>query len=67
MDAKEGRALVDELTAFATQAPFVFRQEWRAYDLVMWDNLATMHRATPFEDFKYPRDMRRVTTLERAA
>ena len=67
MDAKEGRALIDDLTAFATQAPFVFRQEWQPYDLVMWDNLATMHRATPFEDFKYPRDMRRVTTLERAA
>jgi len=67
MDEKEGRALIDELTAFATQRQFVFRQEWRPYDLVMWDNLATMHRATPFEDFKYPRDMRRVTTLERAA
>jgi alpha-ketoglutarate-dependent 2,4-dichlorophenoxyacetate dioxygenase len=31
----------------------------------MWDNLATMHRATPFEDKKYKRDMRRVTVLER--
>ena len=67
MDATEGRALIDELTAFATQRQFVFRQKWQPYDLVMWDNLATMHRATPFEDFKYPRDMRRATTLERAA
>lgn len=67
MAAKDGRALVDELTAFATQDRFIYRHAWRAYDLVMWDNLATMHRATPFEDFKYPRDMRRATTLERAA
>jgi alpha-ketoglutarate-dependent 2,4-dichlorophenoxyacetate dioxygenase len=67
MSQKDGRALIDELTRFATQERFVYRHVWRAYDLVMWDNLATMHRATPFEDFKYPRDMRRATTLERAA
>jgi alpha-ketoglutarate-dependent 2,4-dichlorophenoxyacetate dioxygenase len=67
MGEKDGRALIDELTGFATQDRFVYRHVWKPYDLVMWDNLATMHRATPFEDTKYPRDMRRATTLERAA
>jgi len=33
-------------------------------DLVIWDNLATMHRATPFEDARYRRELRRVTTLD---
>ena len=62
---EKGRALLDELTQFATQERFVFSHKWRVGDIVMWDNLATMHRATPFEDTKYKRDMRRVTVLER--
>jgi alpha-ketoglutarate-dependent taurine dioxygenase len=35
-----------------------------AGDLVIWDNRATMHRATPFDDAKYRRELRRVTTLD---
>ena len=62
----EGRALLAELTAHATQPQFVFRHQWRLHDLLVWDNLATMHRATPFDDTRYPRDMRRTTVLERA-
>ncbi|MGE0747275.1 MAG: TauD/TfdA dioxygenase family protein [Rhodospirillales bacterium] len=63
----EGRALLDELTAHATQPAFVYRHKWALGDLVIWDNLATMHRGTPFDDTVHPRDMRRVTCLERAA
>ena len=37
---------------------------WRVGDLVIWDNRCTMHRATPFEDTKYRRELRRVTTLD---
>jgi alpha-ketoglutarate-dependent 2,4-dichlorophenoxyacetate dioxygenase len=33
-------------------------------DLVIWDNRATMHRARPFEDTTYRRELRRVTTLD---
>jgi alpha-ketoglutarate-dependent 2,4-dichlorophenoxyacetate dioxygenase len=62
---EKGRALLDELTQWATQPRFVYRHKWRVGDVVMWDNLATMHRATPFEDKMYKRDMRRVTVLER--
>jgi alpha-ketoglutarate-dependent 2,4-dichlorophenoxyacetate dioxygenase len=32
--------------------------------VVMWDNLATMHRATPFDDQQFRRDMRRTTVRE---
>ena len=62
----EGRALLAELTTHATQPQFVFRHQWQLHDLLVWDNLATMHRATPFDDTRYPRDMRRTTVLEHA-
>jgi alpha-ketoglutarate-dependent 2,4-dichlorophenoxyacetate dioxygenase len=48
MDEAEGRALVDELMEFATQDRFVYSHAWRPHDLVLWDNLAVLHRATPF-------------------
>lgn len=61
----KGRKLLDELTAHATQPKFVFTHQWRPGDVVMWDNLATMHRATEFDDLSHVRDMRRATVLER--
>ncbi len=64
MAPDESRALVQELTAFATQERFVFRHEWRVGDVAIWDNLATMHRATPFDDQAHVRDMRRTTCRE---
>jgi alpha-ketoglutarate-dependent 2,4-dichlorophenoxyacetate dioxygenase len=60
----EGRLLLRELTEHATRREFVHRHAWRVGDLVIWDNRATMHRATPFEDTKHRRELRRVTTLD---
>jgi alpha-ketoglutarate-dependent 2,4-dichlorophenoxyacetate dioxygenase len=60
----EGRLLLRELIEHATQPQFVYRHRWRVGDLVIWDNRGTMHRATPFEDTKYRRELRRVTTLD---
>jgi alpha-ketoglutarate-dependent 2,4-dichlorophenoxyacetate dioxygenase len=60
----EGRLLLRDLIEHATQRQFVYRHAWRAGDLVIWDNRCTMHRATPFEDTKYKRELRRVTTLD---
>src|SRR3569832_138546 len=59
--AEQGRALLDELTAFATQPRFVYQHRWRVGDLVMWDNRCTLHRARPFDATRYRRDMRRTT------
>jgi alpha-ketoglutarate-dependent 2,4-dichlorophenoxyacetate dioxygenase len=58
----EGRILLRELIAHATQPQFVYRHTWRENDFVIWDNLATMHRGREFDE-TCPRDMRRVTTL----
>jgi alpha-ketoglutarate-dependent 2,4-dichlorophenoxyacetate dioxygenase len=60
----EGRLLLHDLIEHATQRQFVYRHAWRAGDLVIWDNRATMHRATPFDDMLHRRELHRVTTLD---
>jgi alpha-ketoglutarate-dependent 2,4-dichlorophenoxyacetate dioxygenase len=57
----EAMMLLRELTEHATQRELVYRHQWRVGDLVMWDNQATMHRGRPYDDTKYPRDLRRTT------
>jgi alpha-ketoglutarate-dependent 2,4-dichlorophenoxyacetate dioxygenase len=64
MPVDEGRALLKELIDFATQRQFVYRHKWTRGDVVIWDNRCTMHRATPFDDLGFPRDMRRATCRE---
>lgn len=59
----EGRLLLLDLMEHATQAKFIYSHQWRNGDLVIWDNLQTMHRARPFDDTRQKRDLRRVTTL----
>ena len=59
----EALAFVRDLVEHATQRQFVHAHSWRQYDLVMWDNRQTMHRARRYRDTGEVRDMRR-TTLE---
>jgi len=66
MSVPEGRLLIWELMQHATQPQFVYSHAWQDGDLVIWDNRCTMHRATPFDDSKYRRELRRVTTLDLA-
>jgi alpha-ketoglutarate-dependent 2,4-dichlorophenoxyacetate dioxygenase len=47
---EEGRTLIEELIAFATQPQFVYQHRWMVGDLVMWDNRCTMHRGRPYDD-----------------
>jgi alpha-ketoglutarate-dependent 2,4-dichlorophenoxyacetate dioxygenase len=56
----EARMFLHDLTEHATQREFVYSHAWRPYDLVMWDNRATMHRARRF-DHNEVRDVRRTT------
>jgi alpha-ketoglutarate-dependent 2,4-dichlorophenoxyacetate dioxygenase len=60
----EGRLLLRDLIEHATRPELVYRHQWRVGDLVIWDNRATMHRARAFDDVKYRRELRRVTTLD---
>ena len=40
----EAVRLIQELRDHATQERFVYYHAWRVGDVVMWDELATMHR-----------------------
>ena len=60
----EGRLLLRELMEHATKPEFVYSHRWTVGDFVIWDNRATMHRARPFDDTKYRRELRRTTTLD---
>jgi taurine dioxygenase len=55
MPNPEGKALVDELVDYATHERFVYRHVWRENDILMWDNRATLHTGTLFDDQKYKR------------
>ncbi len=66
LSVPEGRLLVAELLEHATQPEFVYTHQWRAGDVVMWDNRSTLHRGKRY-DLSLRRDLRRTTTLERNA
>ena len=61
MAEDEGRALIERLMAHATQPRFVYAHRWRPRDLVLWDNRAVLHRATPFANATERRHMVRTT------
>ncbi|MEK9685144.1 MAG: TauD/TfdA family dioxygenase [Rhodospirillaceae bacterium] len=60
----EAESLLEELYSIATQSKYVLSYKWKVGDILIWDNLCTMHRATPFADQSYIRDMRRTTCRE---
>ena len=72
MPMPEARMLLRDLTEFATERRFVHAHVWQQWDLVMWDNRVTMHRARRFPA-EQVRDMHRTTvedfapTLQQAA
>jgi alpha-ketoglutarate-dependent 2,4-dichlorophenoxyacetate dioxygenase len=48
MEPAEGKALIEELMAAATAPGLSYVHAWKAGDVVMWDNRATMHRGRPW-------------------
>jgi len=50
MAPEAGRALHNELVEIATAPDKVYRHRWSENDAVIWDNRATMHRATPYDE-----------------
>ena len=62
----DGRLLLWDLTAHATQRQFVYSHTWQVGDVVIWDNRCTMHRGRPHDE-RQPRDLRRATTLDTAS
>jgi alpha-ketoglutarate-dependent 2,4-dichlorophenoxyacetate dioxygenase len=48
MGDNEAKALLAKLIEDATRPEFTWLHRWRAGDVVMWDNRATMHRGRPW-------------------
>lgn len=57
----KSRALLDGLLARAAKPENCFRHEWRGGDVVVWDNQAAVHRATPYDTERFRRIMQRTT------
>ena len=64
MDKEEGRALIKQLIEHCTQPQYVFSVKWNVGDMVIWDNLCSMHRGGDYAYDTYKRDMRRTTVRE---
>ena len=61
MTEAESRALIDRLMAQATEDRFIYSHRWSPGDLLIWDNRAVLHRATPFASTTERRHMVRTT------
>jgi alpha-ketoglutarate-dependent taurine dioxygenase len=59
MEQEQGRKLLAELEAWATQPRFVYQHRWTPGDYVIWDNRGTMHRVTQYDASVYRRLMHR--------
>jgi taurine dioxygenase len=55
LDEAAGQALIRRLIDHATQEQFIYRHVWRAGDVLVWNNLYTMHCATPYDDVAFER------------
>jgi taurine dioxygenase len=60
MNDADALRLIDDLVEFITQDQFVYRHQWRAGDLLVWDNRCTLHTGTLYDDKKYDRLMHRL-------
>ena len=60
MEPAAGKTLIDQLMEAATAPGVSYLHQWRAGDVVMWDNRATMHRGRPWPAHE-PRLMVRTT------
>lgn len=56
-----GRQFLEDLLSRATQPNLIYRHEWRDNDVVIWDNQAVLHRATPYDTMNHRRLMQRTT------
>lgn len=63
MTEEESQPLIDYLVRHATRPEFVYRHQWRANDILAWDNRCTLHCALGDFDETQRRHMERTTVL----
>ncbi len=47
MTSKQSEDLLNEIYLYTNNETFVYSHSWKPYDLIIWDNRAVLHRATP--------------------
>lgn len=60
MDEAESQATLRGLVEHATQEQYVYRHLWQQGDVVIWNNLCSMHCATGYDDERYIRHLHRL-------
>jgi len=63
MEQYEGRQFLNDLDEWATQEKYTYFHDWQAGDMVMWDNLALLHRAMPYDLVNDRRLLHRTTVV----
>ena len=61
IDADEAEALIAALADHIVKPAFIYRHQWRAGDLLLWDNCMVQHRAIQDYDLPQRRIMHRTT------
>jgi taurine dioxygenase len=64
MDPEETRALLSDLLRWATAERYVHSHRWTQGDLVVWDNLATLHTASPCDSSRHHRLLYRTSVRQ---
>jgi len=57
----KGRTLLQDLLEWCTQPQFVYRHEWRANDILVYDNRLCLHRGRSWDRRRYKRVLHRTT------
>jgi taurine dioxygenase len=55
MSDEDGRRFVKDWIAYATQDQFVYRHRWQPGDVLIWNDVCTLHQATDYDGTKYDR------------
>jgi len=55
MSDEDGVALVKKWINHVVQDKYVYRHQWQAGDVLIWNDMCTMHSATHYDDTKYDR------------
>jgi taurine dioxygenase len=63
MDEAESAQLLDYLFAHQAQEKYFYAHKWAEGDVLMWDNIGTVHNAVPDYRADEPRYMRRVQVM----
>ena len=67
MNDDESQDLLDEIYEYIDNESHVYSHIWKPYDLIMWDNRAVLHRATPIKGKVEKRLMVRTTIAGEAS